>query len=87
MWPSVTCWSMKSSFVNDVVHFDVNVTSSGFDSQAAEVVLKKRGSDEVLADTTIRVNSARQSQRVQIPYTANEPGDHDFIVEVVPLAG
>ena len=74
-------------FVNDVVHFDVNVTSSGFDSQAAEVVLKKRGSDEVLADTTIRVNSARQSQRVQIPYTANEPGDHDFIVEVVPLAG
>jgi len=74
-------------FVNDVVQFDVKVTSSGFENESAHVIVKKTGSDEELARSTIRVNSQRQSQRVQVSYTATEPGDHELIVEVIPLAG
>ena len=74
-------------FLNDLVYFDVNVTSSGFDRKSADVVLKKSGADQVLARTTVELSSANQSQRVQIPYTPTVSGDHDFIVEVVGLDG
>lgn len=73
-------------FVDDVVNFDFKVSGTGLEGRQVSVVLRQKGEQATLADTTISVGADGESQRARLSYRPTEVGDFDYVVEIDPLA-
>ena len=74
-------------FVDDVVQFEVKLTSSGFEGRRVRLVLGREDVGGVLAETTVTIAPDGQTQTVRIPYRPTEEGEFHYVVEVEPLEG
>ncbi|HJT31494.1 MAG TPA: VWA domain-containing protein, partial [Pirellulales bacterium] len=73
-------------FVDDVVNFDFKVMGTGLEGRQVSVVLRRKGEQAPLAETTVTIAADGQPQRVRLPYRPTEVGDFDYVVEIDPLA-
>lgn len=72
-------------FVDDVVNFDFKVTGTGLEGRQVPVVLRQKGEQAPLAETTLTIGADGEPQRVRLPYRPTEVGDFDYVIEIDPL--
>lgn len=74
-------------FVNDVVHFDMKLSGTGYAGETATIVLRERGKPEALAELDVEIAAEGGSQQVRLPYRPQQEGEFEYVVEVVPQEG
>jgi len=74
-------------FVNDVVYFEAQLTSAGYQGRQAQVVLRRQGQKADLARTAVALGPDGQSQQARLPYRPTEEGEFTYVLEVEPLEG
>lgn len=74
-------------FVDDVMHFECKLSSTGFEGQKVAVVLREKDKPDVLAKVEVTAGPDGQSQTVRVPFRPTQVGQFDFVVEAEPLAG
>src|SRR5436190_3294717 len=76
----------EAAFVNDLLHFDVKLTGEGYTGNAV-VQLKRSGENETLAEEKVTLDGSGAAQPIRLAYRANQPGEFEYIVEVIPREG
>jgi hypothetical protein len=74
------------AFVGDLLHFHVKLASEGFTGSAI-VRLKRLGEAETLATEKVTLDKAVSAIPVHLVYRADQPGEFEYVVEVVPREG
>jgi hypothetical protein len=74
-------------FVDDVVHFDMKLSGTGYAGRTAKVVLRHKDKPEVLAEIDVAIADDEQTQQVRLPYRPPTEGRFEFVVEVLPQEG
>jgi hypothetical protein len=74
-------------FVDDVVNFEMKLTTSGYAGKKVTVVLHEAGKTDPLAEVEVTAGSDGQSQQVRLPYRPRKVGHFRYVVEVTPQDG
>ena len=75
-------------FVGDLVHFDFQVTATGYQGGRTAVRLTVAGQEgPPLAEQQITLGEDGIPQSVRLSYRPVEKGDYEFVVEAEPLGG
>lgn len=75
-------------FVGDLVHFDFQVTATGYQGRRLKVRLTVAGDDgAALVEQQIGLSKDGMPQSVRLSYRPTKKGEAEFTVEVEPLAG
>ncbi len=74
------------AFVGDTVHFDFKLQADGF-SGGATVRLKRADESKVLAEEKVTLDQAGTSRPLRLSCHADQPGEFEYVVEVVPCEG
>jgi hypothetical protein len=76
----------ETAFVGDMLHFDLKLSSAGFEGNAM-VRLRRGGDSHVLAEQSVPLAKAAATKPIRLSHRADQPGEYEFIVEVAPLDG
>jgi hypothetical protein len=76
----------EAAFVGDLLQFDVKLIGEGLTGNAV-VQLKRAGESEVLAEEKVALDKAGAAQSIRLAHRADQPGEFEYVVEVVPHAG
>jgi hypothetical protein len=74
-------------FANDLVNFDFKLTGAGYAGRQAEVRLREKERDTILARKSVTVGPDGKPERVRLPFRPTKVGTFEYVVEVVPLEG
>jgi hypothetical protein len=74
------------AFVGDMVHFDFQLQAQGYSGNAV-VRLKRNGESDTLVEQKVVLDTAGATQPVRLSYRADEAGEFEYVVEVVPREG
>ncbi len=74
-------------FLNDVVHFELRLTATGFENDEVTVLLREQGKQEVLTQMDVRIGPDGQPLQIRLPYRPTEAGQFQYVVEVEPQPG
>jgi hypothetical protein len=74
----------EAVFLNDLANFEVQIKSTGLESQQATVVLRREDEPKPLAEQTITLSPDGQMQTVLLTDRPTKAGDVAYIVEVLP---
>lgn len=77
----------ETAFVNDPILFAAKLKSFGFAGQSAMVELRERGSDKILASSTVTLPADGESKSFELIHTPTQSGDREFELRIVPPAG
>ena len=72
-------------FVDDVVNFEFNLTTTGYAGRTVEITLHERGKDTALASIRATANPDGKPQKLRIPYRPTQVGEFEYVVEVERL--
>ena len=72
-------------FVDDIMYFDVKLTSTGYEGRNVDLVLRLRDDSTPLARLPVRLGADGVSQRVRLPYRPTQVGEFEYVVEIQPL--
>jgi len=72
-------------FVEDVVQFEFRLAATGFAGRPVKVVLREKGKQPVLAETTVKAGPDGEPQTARLPYRPTEVGEFDYVIEVEAL--
>jgi hypothetical protein len=73
-------------FVEDVVHFEFKLSSTGLEGRQVKVVLHPKDEATPLAETTITLGKDGETERGRLAYRPTEVGEYDYVVEVERIA-
>jgi len=76
----------EAAFVGDMLHFDVKLSAEGY-TGTATVRLTRSGESAALAEQTVSLDNGEASRSIRLSHRAEEPGEFDYVVEVVPRDG
>jgi hypothetical protein len=71
-------------FVNDLVRFQTQVQSAGFEGEQATVRLRREGDPTTLAEESIRLPAAGQTLTVRLVDRPTAPGEVPYVIEIEP---
>jgi hypothetical protein len=74
------------AFVGDMVHFDFKLHVEGY-SGSAVVRLKRNGEADALAEENMIIDKAGAPQPLRLSHRADQAGEFEYVVEVVPREG
>lgn len=74
------------AFVGDLIHFDFKLQVEGY-SGSAIVQLKRNGEGTVLAEEKVLLEKAGAAQSLRLSHAADQVGEFEYVVEVVPREG
>ncbi|MEW4531370.1 VWA domain-containing protein [Maioricimonas sp. JC845] len=75
------------TFLGDPVSLMVHGTAHGFRGRTVRIVLREAGRDEILAETTVDIDSDDADISALLSYRPQQAGDYEFVVRAVPLPG
>lgn len=76
----------RVAFVEDLVTVDVRLTAAGIEKEKVRVELRSAADDQLLAEREVEVSGQQPSQRVRLSFRPEEAGEHDYRIQVDPLA-
>jgi hypothetical protein len=68
----------SEAFVNDLVHFDFKVAASGVEGQPIQVVLRRKGHPEKLAEETVQLSQESEVQSMRLTHRPAEEGEWEY---------
>ncbi|MBN2296294.1 MAG: hypothetical protein JXM70_27940 [Pirellulales bacterium] len=74
-------------FVDDIVSFEIKLSTTGFEGREVEIQLTQEGKPEVLDRKKVKIEGQGKSQQVRLRYRPKEEGEFRFRVEALPLEG
>ena len=74
-------------FVEDIVVFEAQITGTGFEGSTAELQLRRKGQEQVLAKQNVTIGADGQAQSVRLRYQLTEEGEYEFELALLPLDG
>ncbi|QDU35806.1 hypothetical protein Mal4_00880 [Maioricimonas rarisocia] len=75
------------TFLGDPVSLMVHGNVHGFAGKSVRIVLRESSRDDVLAETTVEIDTDDDDISALLSYRPQQPGDYEFVVQAVPLPG
>ena len=74
------------AFVNDPIAFAAKLKSFGYENQDVTVQLKQKGSNKVLAETTVKAGADGAAISVELTHAPPEKGEFEYTLEIPVLS-
>lgn len=65
-------------FVNDLVTFDLKLVASGYPGKALKVVLRQKGSSEILAEETLAIGEQQEVRSLRLAHRPTKIGQWEY---------
>lgn len=75
------------AFVNDLVNFECQLTTTGFQGRNITVTLREKGKPAVLAKIEVAAGRDGEPQTVYLPYRPPQVGEFEYVVQAEPQQG